>query len=86
MTAVDERMIELIERLITAGTIKTRQQFLDAIGMLKQDYRNVTIGRRSFRIEHITAACKEYGVNANWIHGLEDKIFSRCKGLIQTLT
>lgn len=69
-------MLQLIELLQDAGKIKFRQQFLDAIGMPKQHFRRVRLGEQHFSPEQIAAACREYEVNANWILGLEKKIWS----------
>ena len=71
----DQRMVELIDTLIIGGTIRSRQEFLNAIGMLKQNYTEVVNGKRAFRVEHISKACREYNVNANWIHGLDEQVF-----------
>ena len=73
----DQRMIELIEFLIATGDIPNRQAFLDEIGLLKQNYREVTTGKRSFRVEHITRACLTYHIDANWIHGLSEVMRTR---------
>lgn len=72
MTLPDTRMIELIERLTAMGQIRYRQGFLNVIGMPKQGYRNIIIGKNSFTVKQITLACEEYKVDANWILGLRD--------------
>ena len=82
MTLPDNRIIELIDRLIAAGTIASRQEFLDTIGMLKQNYTEVVNGKRSFRMEHISKACREYDVNANWIMGIDEQVFRTKKRTI----
>ncbi len=69
-----KRMIQLIENLKAAGTIKNRQEFLDVIGLEKQNYRTIVSGVRGFTVDQITKAIIEYKVNANWIFGVEKDI------------
>jgi hypothetical protein len=71
----DKRMIKLIEILTDNGAISYRQDFLDEIGLIKQNYRDIANGRRSFTVKHIYAACKAYKVNLNWIFGIERNTF-----------
>lgn len=69
-------MLELIEYLKTKGHIRFRQQFCDAIGIHKQLYRQIKLGKQHFTAAHIEMVCKTYKVNANWIMGLEKNIIS----------
>lgn len=75
----DARMLELIDILKSSGRIRFRQEFCDAVGVLKQNIRNIKLGtpagNQHFTVVHIANACKEYKVNANWIMGLETEIF-----------
>lgn len=57
------------------GIIKYRQEFLDKIDFLKQNFRNVRLGTQHFTAMHITAACKAFNINANWIVGTEKNIY-----------
>ena len=68
-------MIKLISILKENGTITYRQDFLDEIGLIKQNFRDIELGRRSFTVKHIYAACKTYKVNLNWIFGIEKNTF-----------
>lgn len=74
---VDKRMLKLIDLLKTNGTIRFTQQFLDTIGMLKQNIRKVKSGELSFTATQIYLACKTYKVNANWIFGFEKEVFKK---------
>ena len=74
---VDKRMLKLIDLLKANGTIRFTQQFLDSIGMLKQNLRQVKEGQIRFNTDHILKACKTYKVNANWIFGLEKEVFRK---------
>lgn len=75
LTIPDQRMIDLIGRLKELEIIRFRQSFLDVIGMSKQQFVHIEAGRQHFTIEHIITTCKIYNVNANWIFGLETKVF-----------
>ncbi len=68
-------MIELVEVLQRYEIIRFRQEFLDAIGMKKQGFKNITDGGQHFRIDHIERACDAYNVNANWLFGKEENVF-----------
>ena len=74
-------MLELAELLQDSGKIRFRQDFLDVIGMPKQHFRRVVLGQQHFSPEQIGRACAEYRVNANWILGLEEKIWTVRKAL-----
>jgi hypothetical protein len=75
----DRKMLELIDHLKTTGEIRYRQEFCDAIDLPKQNIYNIKKGKQHFTAAHIFRACKIYYVNANWIMGLEDQIFSKEK-------
>lgn len=72
LSTPDQRMIDLINRLKLQGTIRTRQAFLDQIGVSKQGYGNIASGKQHFQIHHIIRACQVYSVDSNWILGLKD--------------
>lgn len=74
----DARMILAPAKLKADGRIRFRQQFLDAAGLLKGNFRNVKTGAQHFTAAHIANVCKEFGINANWIMGIE-KNFYRVK-------
>lgn len=71
---IDKRMIDLVKVLKDRGDIRFTQEFCDAVGILKQNYRNVKEGTQYFTPLHIANACKEYNINANWIFGLSDQM------------
>ncbi len=75
----DSNMLLLIGMLKTTGHIRFQQDFCDAIGMLKQNIRNVKNGSQHFTAEHIRLACEVYNVNANWILGIEQSQMFRAK-------
>lgn len=71
----DTRMLELMRLLKTSGKIQYYQEFFDATEFSKENISNVRRGHQSFTVDHIRNACKKYKVNANWIIGVEAKIF-----------
>jgi hypothetical protein len=71
----DSRMLKLIELLKDTGKIETRQEFLDAIDVPKQNIYNIKIMKQSFTTKQIGAACDLYNINVNWIFGLEKEIY-----------
>lgn len=79
LDVTDAQMLRLIPILKANGLIRFQQEFCDAVGLLKQNIRNIKIksitGPQHFTAAHILNACKEYNVNANWIMGLEKEVF-----------
>ena len=71
----DNRMLQLLVILKSVGKIRFQQEFCDAIGMPKQNIRNVREGIQHFQGHHIQRACKGFGVNANWIVGTQVNVF-----------
>jgi hypothetical protein len=71
---IDKRMLDLVNVLKDRGDIRFTQEFCDAIGILKQNYRNVKEGTQYFTPVHIAAACKNFNINANWVFGLSDQM------------
>lgn len=65
----DQRMLQLPEILKENHLIRFRQEFCDAIDLPKQNIRNIKMGTQHFTALHIERACKEYGLDANWIIG-----------------
>lgn len=77
----DERMLQLPDILKARGKIRFRQEFCDDIEIPKQNIRNIRLGRQYFTVRHIQNACKKYGINANWVMGIQANIF-----IIETLS
>lgn len=70
---VDRRMLILMEYVIQSDKYKvdSESDFLFSIGFNPGNLWNLKNGRstgrpQSFTLKHITAACKLYGVDANW--------------------
>lgn len=75
-----ERMLKLIDHLISEGKVSTRQEFYDVIDFKKQHYRQIaTLKLQNFTLDHIGKACKKWKVNVNWIFGFEKDMFREKK-------
>jgi len=75
----DKKMLELIGILKGSGKIRFEKEFCNAIGLKQQNLSRVRKGERHFTPEQIRLACKEYGVDANWIVGEEENTFRKKK-------
>jgi hypothetical protein len=67
----DKRMLEVAQHCVDNGTCRSRAAFLESIGFLPMNANQLLTGKQSFRIHHIYAAAQMYGINVNWIFGLE---------------
>ncbi|MBE8727939.1 helix-turn-helix domain-containing protein [Flavobacterium hungaricum] len=79
MNETDLKIFELIKLLQSLGTIKYEYDFADSVGILKQTLTKIKMGTAHFRTEHIKRICEVFNVNANWIFGLENKVFNSLK-------
>ena len=73
----DARMLELPDLLKKAGKIKYKQEFYDAIEIAKQSIWNIKNGPQHFTAMHIARACAAYGINGNWIVGVEKELYRK---------
>lgn len=76
MKTTDETMLVLLDQLKSYKVIKYDNEFCDAIGISKTNLWNIRNEIAHFTVEHIRMACKIYDVNANYIFGLDHKIFN----------
>jgi DNA-binding Xre family transcriptional regulator len=72
----DERILRLIELLIFQKKITYTKDFCQDIGMQDQTVTKIKKGTAHFTVTHIEMTCKKYNVNANWIFGLDSKVFN----------
>lgn len=82
MKTPDERILRLIDLLKFHKTIKTINQFCEEIGVLRQTVYKIRNGEAGFTVAHIDSICKKYNVNANWIIGVDKKVF-RTEGSVE---
>jgi hypothetical protein len=75
----DKNILQLIEDLKKLGLIKFDSQFCDSIGLKKQNLNPIKKGLAHFTGFHIEQICLVYSVNANYIFGISDKIFTTIK-------
>ncbi|URM37197.1 helix-turn-helix domain-containing protein [Flavobacterium anhuiense] len=73
---VDRRLLRLIDLLIYQNKISTLGNFSDIIGMKQQNISKIKKGETHFTVGHIENICHKFNVNANWIFGLEKKVFN----------
>lgn len=73
LTITDKKMLQLRDVLKRDDKIRFYQEFYDAAEIPKQSIRNIKLGKQHFTAVHITNICVEFGVNANWIHGIDKK-------------
>lgn len=82
--STDARLLELIEILKANGIIRFRQEFCDALGIKKQNIRNVQVGNTRFTVEHMETVFEVYNVNPLWVFGYSDQVF-RSKRKLYTM-
>ncbi|WP_179022015.1 hypothetical protein [Winogradskyella forsetii] len=71
----EKRILQFIDHLKASGMIAFKEDFYRTTGIRRQYCREVSIGNNRFTSTHINSICKHYPVNANWIFGIEDKMF-----------
>lgn len=81
MNTPDERILHLIAILKTQKKITTMSQFCDEIGVLRQTIYKIKNGNAGFTVQHINMICKKYNANANWIFGIENKVFNTANSI-----
>lgn len=79
LSITDTNMLQLPDILKGAGIIRFKEEFYRALGMLRQNVYEVRKGIRGFTPEQIRIACITYGIDANWIIGVTDKVFLKAK-------
>ena len=78
----DTKILELIELLKSNDIIRFDTEFCRAIGMKKQNLYNVKTRITHFTPEQIQNVCIAYNINANWVFGLENKVFKKHKAIV----
>ena len=73
---VDSRILRLIDLLIFQNKISTKGNFCEIIEMKQQNLSKIKKGETHFTVSHIDSICHKFNVNANWIFGLEKKVFN----------
>lgn len=76
MQTTDDRILRLIELLLFQKQISYTKDFCQDIDMLEQTISKIKKGTAHFTVEQIGTICKKYNVNANWIFGIENKVFN----------
>jgi DNA-binding Xre family transcriptional regulator len=76
MNTSDKRILKLIDLLKFQKTISSLTDFYEEIGIQRQTVYKIKNGSAYFTVQHIEMICKKYKVNANWIFGLDSKVFN----------
>lgn len=80
MFETDKNMLNAINSLKASNRIKFKKEAYDAMGITIAYVNNVKNQHRynratHFTAEHIRRLCTAFGVNANFIIGVDDEIF-----------
>jgi hypothetical protein len=75
MQIFDARMFEAAQTFKASGKVSSYKEFYEGIGFERRNVYNVRQQTQHFKSEHILEACQVYGINANWIFGLDNKMF-----------
>lgn len=81
MYTSDKAIIRLIDVLISQNKIQGTRQFANEIKVLEQTISKVKKGINHFTVIQIETICKKYNVNANWIYGIDSKVFNIKKSI-----
>lgn len=76
MYTTDKQIFRLIEYLKFNNRISSTSEFCLSVNMPKQNISKIKKGGSHFTVQNISAICKKYNVNANWVYGFEKKVFN----------
>lgn len=76
MNQADKRILRLIDLLIFQKQLSSIREFCTEIGMFDQTISKIKKGTAHFTVVQIGTICKRFNVNANWIYGIESKVFN----------
>lgn len=76
MSTPDKNILRLIDILIFQKKINYRNDFCEEIGILRQTVSKIKKGTNHFTVQHIEIICAKYNVSANWIFGIDKKVFN----------
>lgn len=77
MNIADERMLQVMHWAVSNGKARSEAYFAQSIGLRKQNMHNVKTGYQAFTKDHVLAAAKVYGINLNWLFGLESQMMRK---------
>lgn len=73
----NDRMLQFMDHCMHSGIVSTQRQYLSSIGFIPENIGQLRNGRQSFTLEHIRNAALKYGLNLNWIMGLDPEMKRR---------
>lgn len=75
MDEIDQRIIIIINILITYKKVKNVKDFSEKIGMLRSTISRIKKGINHFTVIQIDTMCKMFDINPSCIFGYEDNVF-----------
>ncbi|WP_158592534.1 helix-turn-helix transcriptional regulator [Flavobacterium sp. 102] len=69
-------ILHLIDLLKFSKQIKTQGEFARRIEMKQSTITKINNGTAHFTVKQIEMICKIFNVNANWIFGLDKRVFN----------
>lgn len=78
-TKADRRTVEVINVILASGIVSGRPELYEKMDMPKQYFTKIKDGEMSFQDKHREALFRVFGVNANYIFGIEPNMFRECK-------
>lgn len=79
----DKRILRLIDLLIFQKRIASVNEFLETINSNRSTLSKIRNGQKNhFTVEQIEIICNKYEVNANWIFGIDNKVFRSKNSII----
>lgn len=70
----NQRMLQLMRHCIDLSICESQKDFLEGIGFVPTNLRQVKDGTRGFTMDQIFTACKKYKVSMNWIAGFDNEM------------
>ena len=72
----DIHILRLIDYLKFEKKVSSTSDFCSEIKMQKQNISKIKKGTSHFTVQNIETICKKYNVNANWVFGIDSKVFN----------
>lgn len=76
MHTTDIAILKLMDLLRFQGKIKSDAVFAKSVGILPQTVSKIKTGGNHFTAKQIQDIIRMYNVNANWIFGIDKKVFN----------
>lgn len=77
MNRADQKMLKVLDRLKFDKTVRSDADFCRRIGMSPAALVKVKGGSQHFTVDHMESAVNTFGVNGNFIFGVERGMFRK---------